>query len=66
MIRNQSELIPSFYACTAPELGNSMKYNSDKIIKYLSGNKTNNYLDTNVKYSNNGYSYLPRTIMHLH
>ena len=43
MIRNQSELIPSFYSNTAPELGKSMTYNADEILSYFKTKKTNNY-----------------------
>ncbi|MDA7449959.1 hypothetical protein N8822_01230 [Candidatus Pelagibacter ubique] len=44
MIRNQSELIPSFYSNTAPELGKSMTYNADDILHFFKSKQTNNYL----------------------
>lgn len=44
MTRNQSELIPSFYSNTAPELGKSMKYNAEDILHYFKSKQTNNYL----------------------
>jgi len=42
MIRKQSDLIPSFYSNTAPELGKSMTYDANEIIKYFK-NQSNNY-----------------------
>ena len=44
MTRNQSELIPSFYSNTAPELGKSMTYNAEDILHYFKNKQTNNYL----------------------
>ena len=41
-IRNQSNIIPSFYVAASPELNRSMQYKAEDIIEYIKSNKTNN------------------------